>query len=258
MIWLMIKNIIHVICYIWHTNLYDKSRCYIWDVKDVYVTYRLYTARYVTIYVASDFQLPPILFLIHFLMFCGTERTSFFRSVKECLNGKIGDIGCPSHEQIERTKPCFFDECPHYSEWYSWSLCSKSCGGGVHQRHRTCKHGDIGDLGCPIGQDKGRVCFSAWLIGHFVTHWDIWTLSELMKEHQKCEEDPCPHWGSWTRWSPCDKKCGRGYQIARRGCEYGYKNLSGCRGPDLKRKLCFKHCKATGFSSHWIRSSDYL
>ena len=142
-----------------------------------------------------------------------------FRSVKECLNGKVGDIGCPRDEEIERTKPCFFDECPHYSEWYSWTLCSKSCGGGIHQRHRICKHGDIGDLGCPPGQDQ---------------------------EHQNCEEDPCPHWGSWTRWSPCDKKCGRGYQIARRGCEFGYKNLSGCRGPDLKRKLCFKHCKELG------------
>ena len=149
-----------------------------------------------------------------------------FRSVKECLNGKVGDIGCPRDEEIERTKPCFFDECPHYSEWYSWTLCSKSCGGGIHQRHRICKHGDIGDLGCPPGQDK---------------------------EHQNCEEDPCPHWGSWTRWSPCDKKCGRGYQIARRGCEFGYKNLSGCRGPDLKRKLCFKHCKELGSKDDLLR-----
>lgn len=148
-----------------------------------------------------------------------------FRSVKECLNGKVGDIGCPRDEEIERTKPCFFDECPHYSEWYSWTLCSKSCGGGIHQRHRICKHGDIGDFGCPPGQDK---------------------------EHQNCEEDPCPHWGSWTRWSPCDKKCGRGYQIARRGCEFGYKNLSGCRGPDLKRKLCFKHCKEKGFADFFV------
>ena len=153
------------------------------------------------------------------------------RSVKECLHGKVGDMGCSRDEEIERTKPCFFDECPHYSEWYSWTLCSKSCGGGVHQRHRICKHGDIGDLGCPSGQDK---------------------------EHQKCEEDPCPHWGSWTRWSPCDKKCGRGYQIARRGCEFGYKNLSGCRGPDLKRKLCFKHCKEQGSPDYLPNLSDRI
>ena len=96
------------------------------------------------------------------------EQWVIFRSVKECLNGKVGDIGCPREEEIERTKSCFFDECPHYSEWYSWSLCSKSCGGGVHQRHRICKHGDIGDMGCPIGQDKVRVLFrhsfSRWLI----------------------------------------------------------------------------------------------
>ena len=65
-------------------------------------------------------------------------------------------------------------------------------------------------------------------------------------EKEECETQPCPKWSSWSKWSSCDKHCGKGYQKSNKICMHGYPDLPGCRGPSEKRKNCFNQCDKGG------------
>lgn len=53
-----------------------------------------------------------------------------------------------------------------WSQWSSWSACSKTCSGGIQIRKRTCSN--------PIPQFGGRRCLGD------------------SKEEQRCNTTPCP------------------------------------------------------------------
>jgi len=79
-------------------------------------------------------------------------------------------------------------------EWVSWSPCTASCGPGQQTRHRKLS-GERGTLG---------VGFTGEL-----------------KQTRQCKDVPgCPSidckWHSWSKWSACTKKCGRGQQTRSR------------------------------------------
>ena len=40
-----------------------------------------------------------------------------------------------------------------WSEFTSWSSCTKTCGGGRREKRRRCLDGKIGDPGCPVGSE---------------------------------------------------------------------------------------------------------
>nr|XP_034325055.1 A disintegrin and metalloproteinase with thrombospondin motifs adt-2 isoform X2 [Crassostrea gigas] len=105
--------------------------------------------------------------------------------------------------------------CPHttiaatlypgtWSQWTQFSTCDKTCGGGMHIRHRSCTSGTcVGD--------------------------SIETAS--------CSDHQCPGtWSSWGPFSPCDKTCEGGIQIRHRTCVSGP-----CIGDSLESASCNDH-----------------
>ena len=56
---------------------------------------------------------------------------------RDCVEVRNTESKCVGdYEEIE---DCGIEECPAFSEWSSWSDCSKSCGGGVRDRERHCQ-----------------------------------------------------------------------------------------------------------------------
>lgn len=82
-----------------------------------------------------------------------------------------------------------------YSQWGSWQSCSKSCGGGVQYRFRSCTN--------PPSANKDRNC-----------------------EGQRYESRGCGirrcqvdgGYSEWTAWSSCNLTCGGGIQSRSRSC----------------------------------------
>ncbi|XP_020915806.1 coadhesin [Exaiptasia diaphana] len=82
---------------------------------------------------------------------------------KNCKEMELGDD--------QETKSCNEEKCPvngGYSVWSEFTDCSKSCGGGVKSRARTCTN--------PSPDDKGKDC------------------AELgpSNETESCNNEPCP------------------------------------------------------------------
>jgi len=130
---------------------------------------------------------------------CGEGRSERQRS---CTGGS----GC-SGDGIE-TRLCNSNSCPDeakWSNWESWSSCTKSCGGGKSSRQRTC----IGSVGC----------------------------SGVMRAERLCNTNNCPAevtWSNWGSWSSCTKSCGKGRSDRYRSCLGG----SACTGDQSESKWC--------------------
>ena len=39
-----------------------------------------------------------------------------------------------------------------WDQWSDWSECDVTCGGGATSRSRNCLNGDVGEIGCDIGE----------------------------------------------------------------------------------------------------------
>ncbi|CBY38984.1 unnamed protein product, partial [Oikopleura dioica] len=138
---------------------------------------------------------------------------------KNCIGGQPGDNGCDIVEEYKEKRECIFKGCPHPAEWYEWSECSKTCGGGLRFRERPCLNGDPGDVGCE---------------------------KKELEERDSCKNQSCPKWSRWESWSSCSAECGKGHQRTRRICMDGHVGLDGCLGPFEKRKSCFPLCEKGG------------
>ncbi|XP_065064802.1 uncharacterized protein LOC135691014 [Rhopilema esculentum] len=117
-------------------------------------------------------------------------------------------------------KPCVIKECPVdgvWSEYGSYGLCSKSCGGGVQYRHRNCSN--------PAPAHGGKCC-----TGH-------------TSEAKACNIQLCPVNGGWSpysQYSLCSKHCGGGNQTRHRLCNNPLPQNGGesCHGPSSESKSC--------------------
>ena len=83
-----------------------------------------------------------------------------------------------------------------WSLWSSWNKCSRTCGGGIQFRERTC------NKNCP--QNRG---------------WH--------QEPRNCGMIQCPpgkrsRWGVWSSWGACDRQCGMGFKSRFIQCQEGY------------------------------------
>ena len=44
----------------------------------------------------------------------------------------------PCKAPLRETEKCNEDKCPVFTEWSSWTECSKTCGSGKQKREREC------------------------------------------------------------------------------------------------------------------------
>ena len=110
-------------------------------------------------------------------------------------------LPCPAFEAVER-RECNRVRCPvitvdgEVSPWGSWSSCSRTCGGGISTRSRSC---------VAEAKNGGTTCDTQGL-----------------EETNNCNVDLCPADGivsNWMDWGGCSETCGDGNRERRRTCE---------------------------------------
>jgi len=155
-------------------------------------------------------------------MFGGSECQGPSNDIQECSTG----IQCPIDG--------------NYTMWSTWSSCSRTCGGGVKSRNRTCTD--------PAPSMGGKDC------------------SELGPDVQtkECGTAPCSQNGNysdWSEWTSCDRTCGLGVQMRLRKCDNppplnGGTNCS-LLGPALDYRECnISHCPIDGNFTEWAEWSS--
>lgn len=116
---------------------------------------------------------------------CGSGTKLRLRTVT-----KAG-VHCPSLQQAEKcnTNSCYRD-CK-VGTWSNWSVCSRSCQGGVATRVRAIVHGPVAG---------GKLC-------------------PPVSEANRCNQHVCPVDCAGTPWvcNPCSVTCGGGSQSCSRG-----------------------------------------
>jgi len=146
---------------------------------------------------------------------------------RNCLFGVPGDIGCEG--DIVENDFCETQDCPIWSDWSTWSLCTNSCGGGITNRERECENGNVGSMGC----------------------------TGASHEENTCETQLCPTWSLWTAWTACTRTCGGGEKHRSRNCANEY-NTTTCAGPDEEMNLCFQQtCDIYDIPNQWYEQ-DYV
>lgn len=151
---------------------------------------------------------------------------------RQCV---VKDGRAMMEEEIRDCKP---NKCPihgGYSKWSAYSICSKTCGGGIQYRNRCCTN--------PFPSNGGNDCA---MLGSPV-------------EARVCNPKPCPIHGGYSKWSKfgkCSKKCGGGTQVRTRTCtnpepKFGGKNCS-MLGPMKEEQACNEQpCPIDGGYTDW-------
>lgn len=135
---------------------------------------------------------------------CGTGSQRRTRSILK--EPKYGGAACP--EELYQFQPCNTMECPIdcvMSAFGPWDACSRSCGGGTHNRTRFV---------VTAARNSGAEC------GHLV-------------ETLPCETQPCPAdcvLTSWSSFGECSASCGTGSRKRTRSVQsspaYGGKSCA--------------------------------
>ncbi|XP_067016400.1 SCO-spondin-like isoform X2 [Acropora muricata] len=133
----------------------------------------------------------------------------------------------------KQTRECNTDRCPvhgGWSNWTTWSACSRTCGNGKQISKRYCNN--------PPPKYGGRGCFGK------------------STRSRVCHIKPCSvngRWSKWAVWSSCSKTCGSGTQIRVRSCTNPPPKYEGkCVGPNIQTKSCLvKRCPVNGRWSSW-------
>ncbi|XP_039258341.2 SCO-spondin-like [Styela clava] len=199
---------------------------------------------------------------------------------RKCINGKIGQDGCPPRQAVE-LESCFEPKCPTFTEWSLWGKCSRTCGEGEQISTRTCKHGKIGENGCIGERQKTQECLQAECGGW--TEFNEW--SECSKtcgagsrvrkrecingklgdrdcphplafKYQDCNIKKCPVFAEWSPWGECSQTCGAGVSKAIRTCNHGKIGDEGCIGETERTMECLEtECASWGEYNEWSECS---
>lgn len=98
-----------------------------------------------------------------------------------------------------------------WSEWSSFSACSRTCNGGTQVRTRTCQNGDA----CEGQNSQERSCNTEdCVVGKYIT---ILVITPSVYSVYYIE----PTWGQWSSWSACSDSCGTGTRMRSRQCLNG-------------------------------------
>ncbi|XP_067056576.1 coadhesin-like isoform X2 [Acropora muricata] len=162
---------------------------------------------------------------------CGTGNRNRYRSCT-APTPKYGGRSCIGSSM--QRKSCFIKHCPvhgGWSSWGAWGSCSKTCGTGYQDRHRSCTS--------PAPKYGGSSCAGS------------------SNQQTSCLIKYCPvhgGWSSWGAWGSCSRTCGTGTLNRQRSCtapapKYGGRS---CTGPLTQGISCLiTHCPVHGGWSSW-------
>ncbi|XP_032223331.2 SCO-spondin isoform X3 [Nematostella vectensis] len=156
------------------------------------------------------------------------------QQTRTCTNPKPqnGGQGCAGRSTLERrcnTMDCRVDG--KWSSWSSWQTCSRTCGGGMRKRTRSCTN--------PAPKGGGRGCYGR------------------SSEQQICNRQSCRvdgKWSSWSSWQTCSRTCGGGAQMRTRTCTNPAPIGGGrsCYGSSTDKQSCNPiPCRVDGKWSSW-------
>lgn len=141
-----------------------------------------------------------------------------------------------------------------WTEWSSFSTCTKTCGyDGNQQRSRSCTNPrprydgedcdgpDYSERSCP-----NSPCPGMWWAHNFNY------IEQLVAASNRLLVLVDGQWGEWYRVDQCSKACNKGVQTFERVCwpqpQHGGKE---CEGPDQDYRDCFiKNCRKEIISLH--------
>ncbi|XP_076799785.1 uncharacterized protein LOC143444876 isoform X2 [Clavelina lepadiformis] len=202
---------------------------------------------------------------------CGTGCTQFLS--RECektqncpcncqcvdLRSSCGTTLCfaSSYEQLCRKtcNTCSCNSCDEYGQWGRWTPCSKTCGGGIRHRYRSCGK----TTGCAGSYQDNDVCATRQCSVQAAAEWSSWTNQGSCSRtcgggRQKkvrrcltgdncdgrhmiriqCNTHDCAVWGPWRNDGGCSRTCGGGRRRQRRTCQ----SKSRCVGSSIREIDC--------------------
>ncbi|KAM9306065.1 SCO-spondin-like, partial [Gastrophryne carolinensis] len=153
---------------------------------------------------------------------CGAGMQERFRSP---TNPPSANGGAPCGGDTREVRPCYTpcdnDTETLWSEWTTWSPCSRTCfydveNIGVRRRFRHCNNS--------------------------LTPHELPCVGESAQE-EACDTPLCPVVGGWSPWSPwteCSASCDSGIQTRNRSCANPAPLYGGaeCRGPHMQTSEC--------------------
>uniref|UniRef100_A0A7M5V4H0 VWFA domain-containing protein n=1 Tax=Clytia hemisphaerica TaxID=252671 RepID=A0A7M5V4H0_9CNID len=200
---------------------------------------------------------------------CG--KGSHYR-YRKCDGKKYGGKDCGGKDK--EYKDCHIKYCPNDGSWGQWSkysTCSEPCGKGTHYRYRKCDGKKYGGKDC-VGVDKQyQDCQIKYcsVDGYWGEWSDFSTCDKTCgkgkhyryrkcdgkkyggkdcagkdKEYKDCHiKEYCPthgSWGQWSKYSTCDKKCGKGHRYRQRKCKGKKDGGKDCKGNHIHNTLIVK------------------
>ena len=152
---------------------------------------------------------------------------------RTCSPPKNGGNDCEGSST--ETVACNTHNCPIDGVWSEWSVfsdCSKSCGGGLQSRTRTCTPPLYG----------GKDCEGS-------------TIETVSCNTQVCDSDGV--WSAFSEWSGCSKTCGGGTQSRSRTCDGQAGDGADCVGDATETRSCNEEaCPIDGVWSGWTVVSE--
>uniref|UniRef100_A0A7M5UUX8 Hemicentin-1 n=1 Tax=Clytia hemisphaerica TaxID=252671 RepID=A0A7M5UUX8_9CNID len=215
---------------------------------------------------------------------------------RTCTNPSPAHGGKQCQGATIEEKQCKVKECPvngGFSEWSSYGVCSKTCGGGTQERKRECNTPKPahGGENCKGETQQSRTCkLKECPVDGGVSQWSAFSkcskscgvgehertrtctnpppqhggkeCDEDLKEVQECQIKKCPVNGGYSDWSEfgeCSTECGPGVQSRERECNnpspaHGGK---GCVGEAKETRKCEDMpCPVDGGYSSWSSYSE--
>ncbi|XP_065187399.1 SCO-spondin-like isoform X2 [Sycon ciliatum] len=154
---------------------------------------------------------------------------------RECNAPRPSHGGLSCSGASTQTRTCYQGYCPIdgvFGSWSDWSVCSRTCGGGMQARSRLCDS--------PPPLFGGKECTGE----NF--------------ERQDCNQQPCPidgEFAEWTMWSPCSATCNTGQRNRQRSCTNPRPQHNGrfCIGMARHSEACFiRVCPIDGKFGNWM------
>ncbi|KAL4216700.1 hypothetical protein ACF0H5_024423 [Mactra antiquata] len=212
---------------------------------------------------------------------CGSGNMTRYRSCDSPVP-QLGGNDCIGANIT--TKICHQGTCVvngNWSDWQTWSTCSKSCDSGTRTRDRSCDNPTPknGGNNCTGNMTEVESCnnvtcpeWSHWFyepcsatcgngtmqrIRHCSTGNDVDCGGGESVGRVFCNDGLCPvhgNWGSWSSYSQCSVSCGSGNMTRYRSCDSPVPQLGGndCVGVNTSTKACaLGACIVDGSWSNW-------